>query len=165
MKRTIRKTVTYPHPREHVWRAITDPALLGQWLMPNDFAPVPGHKFQFRTDPKPGWDGIVNCEVLEVAPPGLLKFAWVGGPLNTVVTFKLEALAENQTRLDFEHSGFDGVRAVLVSFILGPGWGKMFKKRMPRVMLSASFIADCEEDGLAAKIIGHVAAALPAKRN
>jgi hypothetical protein len=41
----------------------------------------------------------------------------------------------------------------------------MFKKRLPGVMQSASFIADCEEDGLAAKIIGHVAAALPAKRN
>lgn len=163
MKRTIRKTANYPHPREHVWRAITDPVLMGQWLMPNDFAPVAGHKFQFRSDPRPGWDGIVNCQVLEVVPPELLRFSWVGGPLNTVVTFKLTDVG-GHTRLDFEHAGFDGAKAVLVSFILGPGWGKMFKKRLPKVMQAVPEAQDCEGDGLAAKVIGHVANVLPAKK-
>jgi uncharacterized protein YndB with AHSA1/START domain len=63
------REVFYPHPREQVWSALTDPKALGLWLMPNDFEPRVGHEFTFRTEPGPGWDGVVHCRVLEVDPP------------------------------------------------------------------------------------------------
>ena len=31
-----------PHKPEKIWRALTTPALIADWLMPNDFAPEPG---------------------------------------------------------------------------------------------------------------------------
>lgn len=64
MTTSLRIEKTYPHPRARVWRALVDPELLARWLMPNDFAPRVGHRFTFRTEPGPGFDGIVRCEVL-----------------------------------------------------------------------------------------------------
>ena len=52
-----------------MWRAITDPESIAAWLMRNDFAPVVGHRFRFHTEPRPGFDGVVHCEVLEVDEP------------------------------------------------------------------------------------------------
>ena len=65
-----------PHPPERVWQALTDPALLARWLMPNDFKPVIGHVFTFRTEPVPqhGFDGVVHCTVLTLEPPRLMRF-------------------------------------------------------------------------------------------
>lgn len=57
-----------PHPLEKVWRALTQGPLLGEWLMQNDFQPVVGHKFNFRTTPAPHWNGVVDGEVLAVEP-------------------------------------------------------------------------------------------------
>src|SRR5438045_3841323 len=54
----------YSHPPERVWRALTDADAMAAWLMPNDFKPLLGHRFQFRTKPAPGFDGVVNCVVL-----------------------------------------------------------------------------------------------------
>ena len=65
----IVREVVYAHSSERVWRALTDPQELGAWLMPNDFVPTVGHKFQFNVGPRLGWRGIVDCEVLEVDPP------------------------------------------------------------------------------------------------
>ena len=96
------------HPPTKVWRALTDPELLGRWLMPNDFAPVVGHRFTFRTAPQPdgGFDGIVHCEVLDIEPERLLRLAWRGGHLDTTVTWTLHAEGRG-TRLFLEHAGFD----------------------------------------------------------
>src|ERR1700677_5372749 len=58
----------FPPPPEKLWRALTEGPLLAQWMMNNDFEPVVGRKFQFRAEPMPNWNGIVDCEVLvEVA--------------------------------------------------------------------------------------------------
>jgi uncharacterized protein YndB with AHSA1/START domain len=86
MKRDLHFEVTYPHPPEKVWRALTDPQAIAQWLMENNFEARLGHKFQFRTKPAPGFDGVVNCEVLEMDPPRRLAYSWSGGNLNTIVT-------------------------------------------------------------------------------
>jgi uncharacterized protein YndB with AHSA1/START domain len=48
MNRDLRFEVTYPHPPEKVWRALTDPQAIAQWLMKNNFEARVGHKFQFR---------------------------------------------------------------------------------------------------------------------
>lgn len=134
LSRSIRREVVYPHPPERVWRALTDSEALAQWLMPNDFQPLVGHRFQFRTDPAPGFDGIVDCEVLEVREPSRLRYTWVGGPVDTVVTFQLEPTPTGHTRLHFEQSGFQGLRSVLVSLILGAGFRKIYKRLLPKVL-------------------------------
>ena len=68
-----------PHPPEKIWRALTTPALIEDWLMANDFAPELGRRFQFRATPVPGWSGITNCEVTELDPPRRLAYAWGDG--------------------------------------------------------------------------------------
>lgn len=59
----------FPHPPEKLWRALTESSLLAQWMMKNDFEPVIGHRFQFRTDPTAEWKFVVDCKVLVVDPP------------------------------------------------------------------------------------------------
>ena len=133
MKRDIQRTVTYPHPPERVWQALTDPKAIAQWLMPNDFKAEVGHRFQFRTDPAPGFDGIVDCEVLEVSAPNRLSYTWKGGPIDTVVTFELSA-RDGGTELRFSQTGFRGLRGIMVSFILGSGAKKIYGTYLPAVL-------------------------------
>ena len=94
----------YPHPPERVWLALTDPAELNVWLMPNDFAALAGHKFTF--DARPGL-GMIDGEVLAVEPPWLLRCRWSGEFGHTVVTFTLTPVASG-TRLRVTHAGWDG---------------------------------------------------------
>lgn len=149
MKRDLNFEATYPYPAERVWRALTDREALAQWLMPNDFEPRLGHKFQFRTTPGPGWDGVVNCEVLEIDRPRRLSYSWRGGPLDTVVTFILEPQGQS-TRLRLEHTGFAGAGGTLVSIIMGNGWKKMVERKIPAVIAAfdsgAPPAVECEDD-------------------
>ena len=97
-----------PHSPEKVWRALTDPALLAEWLLPVvDLKLEPGAAFTLKTDPHPGWDGTVNCRFLEIEAGRKLSYAWVVGgmELDTVVTFTLTPTAEG-TRLSLVQSGF-----------------------------------------------------------
>ena len=95
--------------------------------MPNDFQPRLGHQFQFRTDPAPGFDGIVNCQVRTIDAPRTLAFSWRGGPIDTVVRFDLQEVPGG-TKLIVRHEGFQGLHAVLVSLILGAGWKRIRHK-------------------------------------
>jgi uncharacterized protein YndB with AHSA1/START domain len=101
--------------------------------MENDFEPAVGHTFQFRTAPAPGFDGIVDCEVLAVDPPRRLSFTWRGGPINTIITFTLEEVREG-TRLVVEQTGFVGLKAVVVSFILQTGNRRIYEENLPAVL-------------------------------
>jgi uncharacterized protein YndB with AHSA1/START domain len=97
---------TLPHAPEKVWRALTETALIADWLMPSDFRPVVGHKFSFRTEPAHGWSGVVESEVLAVEPARRLVYRWASdGGLDTVVAWTLEPAAGG-TRLKMEQSGF-----------------------------------------------------------
>jgi len=94
------------HAPEKVWRALTDPALLTEWLLPVVGLKLePGAAFTFKTQPYPGWDGIVNCRILEAEAPRRLRYAWVVGDMDTVVTFTLTPTASG-TRLSLVQSGF-----------------------------------------------------------
>src|SRR5215470_5178350 len=93
------------HAPEKVWRALTDPALLSEWLLPViDLKLVRGAAFKFKTQPHPGWDGIVNCRLLEIEAHRKLSLAWVVGDMDTVVTFTLAPTAVG-TRLSLVQSG------------------------------------------------------------
>lgn len=127
MKRDIKLEWFYPHSEDVVWHCLVTSELIAQWLMENDFKAQVGHKFQFRAKPMPGWCGIVECEVLEVAEHKKLSYTWVSGPkpgstdISTVVTWKLEK-AQGGTKLTLEHTGFKGFRAWMTSYILSNGW-------------------------------------------
>ena len=136
MKPDIRFEAVYPYPPERVWRAITDPEELARWLMPNDFAPRLGHKFQFKTKPAAGFDGIVRCEVIELEMPRRVAYTWSGGKLESVVSFTLEPVAQG-TRLVLEHSGkgLDGTSELFT--LLSRGWQSMIEEKLPAVMSGA----------------------------
>jgi uncharacterized protein YndB with AHSA1/START domain len=95
------------HAPEKVWRALTDPVLLADWLLPVvDLKLEPSAAFAFRTQPYPGWDGIVDCRFLEIEAQRKLSYTWVvGDMLDTIVTFTLKPTASG-TRLSLVHSGF-----------------------------------------------------------
>ena len=95
------------HPPEKVWRALTDPTLLAEWLLPAIGLELQrGKDFMFKTQPYPGWDGTVNCRFLEIEAQRKLSYTWVvGDALDTVVTFTLNP-TESGTRLSLVHSGF-----------------------------------------------------------
>ena len=103
---TISFDFDLPHPPEKVWRALTDPALLAEWLLPVlDLQLEPGAAFTFKTQAYPGWDGTVNCRFLEIEPNRKLSYAWTVHFLDTVVTFTLAPTASG-TRLSLVQSGF-----------------------------------------------------------
>ena len=78
------------HPPEKVWRALTAPALLAEWLLPVvGLRLEPGAAFTLQTQPYPGWDGTVNCRLLEIEPHRKLSYTWTVPFLDTVVTFTL----------------------------------------------------------------------------
>jgi uncharacterized protein YndB with AHSA1/START domain len=89
-----------PHPPEKIWRALTQPHLIQEWLMTNDFRPVIGHHFNFRAD----W-GAVDCQVLAVEPNKTLSYTWAAYDLKSVVTWTLTPTSAG-THLRMEQSGF-----------------------------------------------------------
>jgi len=122
-----------PHAPEVVWRALTTADLIGRWLMPNDFAPVVGKSFTFRTKPMGSWDGVVHCEVLEVVPNRKLVYSWSGGSddnpkygskLDTTVTWTLTPVAGG-TRLRLVHAGFRSPGNDFAFDAMSPGWGRV----------------------------------------
>jgi uncharacterized protein YndB with AHSA1/START domain len=95
------------HVPQKVWRALTDPVLLAEWLLPvADFALEKGRVFSFRRPPIGGWDGIVNCCMLEIEEHRKLSYVWRAGDfVDTVLTFTLTPTAAG-TRLSLVQSGF-----------------------------------------------------------
>ena len=95
-----------PHPPEKVWRALTEPALLAEWLLPVlDLRLEPGAAFTFTTQTREGWDGTVSCRFVEIEPHRKLAYTWSVPFLHTVVTFTLTPTPSG-TRLSVVQSGF-----------------------------------------------------------
>jgi uncharacterized protein YndB with AHSA1/START domain len=89
-----------PHPPEKIWRALTQPHLVEEWLMKNDINPVVGHRFNLRAS----W-GVVDCQVLAVEPNKTLSYTWGSLGLETVVTWTLIP-TRTGTHLRMEQLGF-----------------------------------------------------------
>ena len=109
------------HPPEKIWRALTEPHLIEEWLMKNDFKPVADHKFMFSGD----W-GAVDCQVLKIQPLRTLSYSWAAHGLESVVTWTLTPTSKGTT-LRMEQSGF---RADQEQFYQGAkmGWSNFFAK-------------------------------------
>jgi uncharacterized protein YndB with AHSA1/START domain len=88
------------HPPEKIWRALTQPHLIAEWLMRNDFRSGVGERFTLSGD----W-GSVECEVLTSEPNRALSYTWGGLGLNSVVSWTLTPTAAG-THLRMEQSGF-----------------------------------------------------------
>ena len=93
------------YPPEKIWRALTEGTLIKEWLMDNDFQPVVGHSFKFRSTPVPNWDGIINSQVLVVEPNKKLSYGWGTMGMESVVTWTLTP-TDAGTHVRMEHSGF-----------------------------------------------------------
>ena len=136
-----RITSTYPYPVETVWRAVTDPAIVPRWTAvgrggtPEGFAPVVGTRFRLVGKPTIGWDGVVRCEVLEVAEPVKLVYTWSGGENETpsLVTYRLEP-AGTGTTFTWEHTGFTGAGGFFMSRLLRSVRHRMLTEALPRVL-------------------------------
>jgi len=94
-----------PYPPEKIWRALTQPHLIEEWLMKNDFMPVVGHRFNLRRAPRPDLNIVVDCEILVVEPNKTLSYTWAAFDLDSVVTWTLTPTSAG-TRLRMEQSGF-----------------------------------------------------------
>lgn len=103
--RTLVIEKLFAHPPEKLWRALTESPLLAQWMLNNDFEPVVGRSFQFRSPPMPQWDGLIDCKVLIVDPLKQLSYTWSALGLDSIVHFTLTP-ADGGTHLRMEHSGF-----------------------------------------------------------
>lgn len=145
-RRSIVAENELPYPPEKVWRALTEPALLAAWLMPNDIQPVVGHRFTFRAQPMPGWDGIVPCEVLAVEPNRRLTYSWCGGSaaltgyghtLNTIVTWTLTPTASGGTHLRLDHDGFTEQDSFAFE-AMGKGWRGHVAASLAKVLATLS---------------------------
>ena len=93
-----------------VWRTLSEPDLLAQWLLPNDFAAEVGKSFSLGENHSGKKSNRIECEVLACEPERLLSYSWrteqSGGDLDTVVTFVLTETADGGTHLRLIHSGF-----------------------------------------------------------
>lgn len=137
----IRIVEYYPHPAGKVWRALTDPELIPQWTAtgagarPVGFDTAVGTEFQFVAKPKPGWDGVVNCVILEAVEPTVLRFSWTDNAAGDVteVAYRLFP-GSGGTRLEYEHTGFTGVGGFVMASLLGRIRRKMLRVGLPPVL-------------------------------
>ena len=126
--RTVTLERDFAHAPQKLWRALTQPHLISEWLMDNDFAPQVGHRFKLRGE----WGGVLDCEVLIVEPEKTLSYTWDFNSddpaygLKSVVTFTLTPTADG-ARLRMEQSGFrpDQKQAFGGARI---GWAQFFDK-------------------------------------
>lgn len=140
MAASINHQFFFPHPPEIVWEYLTNAELMEQWLMKNDFQPIIGHDFQFKTNPIPSlnFDGIVYCRVLEMVPFKKLSYSWNSGSgdgkitIESVVEWKLEQ-KDQGTQLSLLHSGFSETENVNMYNALTDGWLKNLQKIADRI--------------------------------
>ncbi|MFI5930712.1 SRPBCC domain-containing protein [Actinoplanes sp. NPDC051494] len=137
----FRITRDYPHPIERVWRVLTDPELVPRWTTtgrggrPEGFAPVAGTTFRFVAEPVAGWRGVVDCEVLEVGAPALLRYSWIGdeGAAPSFVAYRLRPIPGG-TRFTWEHTGFTGVGGFFMGRLLRSVRATMLTVALPSVL-------------------------------
>ncbi|RIX48756.1 SRPBCC domain-containing protein [Paenibacillus nanensis] len=104
---------------EKLWSALTDSSKLAKWVanihtgqpMENDFEPVVGRRFQFRTQPNEYWNGIIEGEVLIVEEPHRLSYTWASGEKHTV-TWTLQDLGDGKVNLHLEQTGISNAPAL-----------------------------------------------------
>ena len=139
MSRTVVLEVVYPHPPERVWRALTDRDALAEWLLPNNFEPRRGHRFQFWSPPRPGSRGVIECEVVELDEPRRLSYTWQSEPDQppTLVTWTLEP-TKGGTRVRLEHELRTGLYALAPGAMPAIDWEWALRAQLPESLTRLS---------------------------
>jgi uncharacterized protein YndB with AHSA1/START domain len=135
MAKDVVQEFDYPQPPEKVWHALTDQGALRETFADNDFEPVPGSAFQFRTKPRPGFSGVIDGTVTDVQEGRRLSYTWRAERLKspTTVTWELEPTARG-TRLRLRHSGFEGFGGRILATMHSAGWKRFMQKALPRYL-------------------------------
>ncbi|MDP4212942.1 MAG: SRPBCC domain-containing protein [Bacteroidota bacterium] len=140
MTPSINHQFFFPHSPEEVWEYLTNAELMELWLMKNDFQPVKGHDFQFRTKSIPSldFDGIVYCRVLEIIPFKKLSYSWKCGPGNGRITVDSVVVwtllpKDMGTELFLEHSGFSKMENLNMYTAMNNGWLQNIQKIAERI--------------------------------
>lgn len=132
-RKTLVLTFELPHAPRKIWRALTEPELLARWLMKTDLHPAIGRVFQFRREPTPGWDGVVDCEILAVEECRFISYAWRSLGIDTVVSWTLEPTPAG-TLLTLEQSGFKASERQAFGGAR-MGWSYMAGEQLPSVLV------------------------------
>ena len=111
MSLTLTLDFQYTTSIEKLWSALTDSSKLAKWVMENDFEPIVGHRFQFRTQPTEWWNGIIDGEVLIVDAPNRLSYTMASGEVHTV-TWTLQDLGDGKVNLHLEQTGISNDQAL-----------------------------------------------------
>ena len=132
MQNEIKQSWFFKQPPEVVWEYLTKPELIEQWLMKSDFQPIVGHKFRFTFVPKneSKYDGMVDCEVLEVKPVTKLSYSWNGSTKDRRRTFNSKVMwtlipKDDGTELQLQHNGLTMLEDILTHT---DGWKTCFKR-------------------------------------
>lgn len=112
MSLTLHLDHQYKTTIEKLWAALTDSNKLAKWVLENDFKPIVGHRFQFRSQPNEYWDGIINGEVLIVDPPTRLSYTWAVGEEKHVVNWTLQDLGDGNVKLHLEQTGISNAQGL-----------------------------------------------------
>ncbi len=132
MMEEIKQTWQFRQSPQEVWEYLTKPELIEKWLMKNNFKPAKGEKFQFTFTAKPGakYQGVIECEVLEIVPFSKLSYSWNGSTsdknrnYNSIVVWTLVP-KENGTELRLSHGGFTVLDDILIH---SNGWKSCLTK-------------------------------------
>src|SRR5438876_626984 len=150
MTRSLEHEAEYPHPVEEVWRALTQPELMGLWIMnfdrdegemKTDFRPVVGAAYRMDAKRGRGWRGYVVGNVIEVVPNQRLVYTWAHSPYQDAnparVEFTLEPTSKG-THVRMVQTGFPGVKGWFVLKGAQMGWRKMLRSGLPAVLDGAA---------------------------
>jgi len=135
----IEKKVSINAPAEKVWKALTEPKQLGEWMMmPTTFEPVVGKEFTFKAGGMEGWDGYFHCIVREVEVNKKLVYTWNSGMINaeTLVTILISETG-GQTELTLIHTGWENLPAEMRSQMIdghSKGWDERFVKKLSELL-------------------------------
>jgi uncharacterized protein YndB with AHSA1/START domain len=120
---------------DEVWEAITDKALISQWLMETNIEPIVGFNGYFKMKPTPLFNGQIESTVIEVKPTSTFTFTWTSSWMKVPTTIKFSLQEkENGTLLTLEHWGFKGLRGFLLKKMLGGGWKKLITIKIPKLI-------------------------------
>jgi uncharacterized protein YndB with AHSA1/START domain len=132
--RTVVVERQFAAPAEKLWRALTQPHLLEEWLMKTDFKPVKGHQFTLSKNPTPDISVVIDGKVLAVEDNKTLSYTWSAYGTETTVTFTLTPV-EGGTMLRLEQAGFaaDNKAAIKGANASWPGFLAELEKLLTRI--------------------------------
>ena len=134
----IEKHVIINVPAAKVWKALTEPGQLGEWMMmPTTFEPVVRKEFTFKAENSDKWDGIIYCTVKEIEVNRKLVYTWNPGiDAETIVTILISE-KEGKTNLTLIHTGWENLPAEMRPQLIeghSKGWDERFVQKLLEIL-------------------------------